>query len=294
MTAAHRSGRNLPLIVRARQTTIRVLRAARKVRGHRPPRPGKPPRVPAGWTVAPPDFVGIGAQKAGTSWWSSLIHEHPDVHRVGGQPKELHFFDGYWEQPFRESDVGLYARYFPRPAGGSAGEWTPGYMIDFWTPELLRRAAPETRVLVLLRDPLERYRSGMAHTDDMDRRNLGRQDAMGAFGRGLYAQQLRRVFTAFARDQVLILQYERCRIDPQAELARTFRFLGLREVRLDPARFDRPVNPTTARRLELRDELRASLALAYSPDLAQLARLVPELDLDLWPSARPLRDSIGA
>ena len=288
MTAAHRSARNLPLTVRARQGAIRVVRAARKIRGHRPPGPGKSPRVPAGWVVAPPDFVGIGAQKAGTSWWSALIHAHPDVHRAGDQPKELHFFDGYWEQPFTDADVERYARYFPRPPGGSAGEWTPSYMIDFWTPELVHRAAPQARILVLLRDPLERYRSGMAHTDDMDRRSLGRQDAMGAFGRGLYAQQLRRVFAAFPREQVLILQYERCRADPQGELARTFRFLGLREVVIDPAQFDRPVNATTARKVELGDELRAALTTAYAPDLAQLATLVPDLDLDLdlWPSVQ--------
>ena len=286
MTAAHRSGRDLPLTVRARQSAIRVLRAARKVRGHRPPGPGRPPRVPAGWAVAPPDFVGIGAQKAGTSWWSALIGEHPDVHRANGQPKELHFFDEHWERPFTEADGERYARYFPRPPGGSSGEWTPGYMIDFWTPELLRRAAPKARILILLRDPLERFRSGMAHTDDMDRRSLGRQDAGGAFGRGLYAQQMRRVFAAFPREQVLILQYERCRMDPEGELARTFRFLGLREVSLDPSRFQRPVNPTTARKVELRPELRAALTAAYAPDLAQLIALVPELDLDLWPTAR--------
>ncbi len=285
MTASHRSGRNLPLTVRTRQVAIRALRAARKVRGHRPPGPGQPPRAPSGWAVAPPDFVGIGAQKAGTSWWSALLHEHPDVHRPGGQPKELHFFDELWERRFTDADAGRYARYFPRPPGGIAGEWTPGYMIDFWTPQLLRRAAPEVRVLVLLRDPVERYRSGMAHTDDMDRRRLGRQDAMGAFGRGLYAQQLSRVFAAFPREQVLILQYERCRMDPQAELARTFHFLGLPEVRIDPGRFHRPVNPTTAPKVELGSELRAALSAAYAPDLARLATLLPELDLDLWPSA---------
>jgi len=125
----------------------------------------------------------------------------------------------------------------------------------------------------------------MAHTDDMDRRSLGRRDAVGAFSRGLYAQQLRRVFAAFPREQVLILQYERCRADPQGELTRTFGFLGLRDVRLDPVRFDRPVNPTMGRKAELGQELRAALTAAYAPDLAQLATLLPDLDLDLWPSA---------
>ena len=268
---------------------MRLLRGVRKWRGHRPPGPGAPPTVPGGWVVAPPDFVGIGAQKAGTSWWSALIHEHPDVHRTGDQPKELHFFDEYWESAFRSGDAERYARYFPRPrSGGLAGEWTPGYIIDFWTPALIRRAAPGARILVLLRDPLERYRSSMAHTDDMSRAPLGRQDAMGAYQRGLYAQQLRRVFAAFPREQVLVLQYERCRDDPAGELARTFRFLGLAPVALDASRFERPVNPTTAQKLELTPDLRRALAQAYAPDLAALPALVPDLDLERWPTMHEL------
>ncbi|MEO7119075.1 MAG: sulfotransferase, partial [Candidatus Limnocylindrales bacterium] len=193
---------------RLRQVAVRGARTVRRWRGHRPPGPGAPPATPSGWVTAAPDFVGIGAQKAGTSWWSALIHEHPDVHRAGSQPKELHFFDAFWETPFADLDSARYARYFPRPPGGRAGEWTPGYMIDFWTPALIAKSAPEAKILVLLRDPVERYRSSMVHTSEMSRSSLSRLDAMGAFQRGLYSQQLRRVFAAFPRDRVLILQYE--------------------------------------------------------------------------------------
>jgi hypothetical protein len=282
---SHRAPRARPgLLIAARQTAIRALRAVRKVRGHKPPGPGDPPAMPDGWIVAPPDWVGIGAQKAGTSWWSALIHQHPDVHRAGRQPKELHFFDAYWERPFDADVAHTYARYFPRPEGGIAGEWTPGYMIDFWTPALLREAAPDARVLVLLRDPLERYRSSMAHTDDMSRAPLSRNDAAGAFQRGLYAQQLRRVFAAFPREQVLLLQYERCRDDPASELARTFDFLGLPAATLPGGSFDRPVNPTTARKQELPADLRAALARAYRPDLEALPDLAPGIDVHRWPT----------
>lgn len=271
---------------RVRQQAVRGLRTVRRWRGHKPPGPGAPPGTPRGWVTGPPDFVGIGAQKAGTSWWSALIHEHPDVHRIASQPKELHFFDGYWERAFTATDAELYARYFPRPAGGRTGEWTPGYMIDFWAPALIHRAAPEARILVLLRDPVERYRSSMAHTEELSRSPLDRLGAMGAFQRGLYSQQLRRVFRALPRDQVLILQYERCRADPAAELARTFDFLGLRPFSPPASAFERPVNPTTGHKLELSADLRATLAAAYAPDLAELAALAPEIDLALWPTVR--------
>jgi len=271
-------------VLRVRQSAVRGLRTIRRLRGHRPPGPGRPPVTPAGWSVAPPEFVGIGAQKAGTSWWAALINAHARVHRVGSQPKELHFFDSYWERRFGQADIDLYAEYFPRPPGAIAGEWTPGYMVDFWTPEMLARAAPQVRVLILLRDPLERYLSSMAHTDQMSSASLDRQDAMGAFQRGLYAQQLRRVFDSFARDRVLILQYEKCRADPSAELARTFRFLGLEPEPVDAAVSERLVNAATRPKPELPSGLRDALVSAYQPDLAELAGLAPELDLSLWPS----------
>jgi hypothetical protein len=230
--------------------------------------------------------VGIGAQKSGTSWWNALLHAHPDVRRASGQPKELHFFDGLWERPWTEADCDRYARYFPRPAGAVVGEWTPAYMIDFWTPELLARAAPDARLLVLLRDPIERFRSGLAHTEAASGRGPTHRDVAGAFQRGLYAQQVRRVLEATPRDRVLILQYEACRGDGAGQLSRTFRFLGLPDVALDPGRIGREVNPTTSRKLDLSPTMHGALIDAYAVDIEQLRSLVPELDLTLWPTAR--------
>jgi hypothetical protein len=241
--------------------------------------------VPAGWRVGPPHFVGVGAQKAGTSWWHRLIVDHPGVVDPGGQPKELHFFDRSWETRFGPRDVEDYRRYFPVPAGSIAGEWTPGYLIDFWTPELIAMAAPEARILVLLRDPVERFRSGLTHQLATSRDPLGHRDIQGAFQRGLYAPQLRRVLAAFPGEQVFVGQYEACRADPRRELARTYRFLGLAAHEPSAAVLAGEVNPTTRRRFEPDAALSAALLDGYGPDLEQLRELWPELDMALWPTA---------
>jgi hypothetical protein len=238
--------------------------------------------------VAPPDYVGLGAQKAGTSWWDALIGEHPDVYRVDGVPKELHYFDHAWEDPFDIEALRRYAEYFPRPAGGIAGEWTPGYLIDFWTPELVARAAPEARVLILLRDPLERLRSGLTHQLALSRAPLTHRDIQGAFQRGLYAPQLRRVREAFPSERVFVGQYEACRADPSGQLARTYAFLGLAPFEPPPERLRGEVNPTTGRRFEPSSSLRQALLDGFAPDLRQLPELAPGLDLSLWSSAREL------
>ena len=274
------------LRTRARRLAVRGSRAWYRWRGPRQPGPPEPPQVPDGWATGPPHYVGVGAQKAGTSWWNRLIQAHPDVVNAGGQPKELHFFDRSWETSFAEADIRRYHAYFPVPPGKVAGEWTPGYLIDFWTPELIARAAPDARILVLLRDPLERFRSGLTHQLATARKPLGPRDIQGAFQRGLYAPQLRRVLAAFPAERVWIGQYEACRADPAQQLARTYAFLGLAPHELDPDAFRGEVNPTTREKFEPSAALRAALLAGYARDMAQLSELVAGIDLSLWPSAR--------
>ena len=278
----------MTLHARTRRLLVSGSRTWHRWRGPRPPGPPEPPRCPPGWHTGPPHYVGLGAQKAGTSWWDALIGRHPSVVRAAGLPKELHYFDQAWEVPFSRADAARYAEYFPRPDGAITGEWTPGYLIDFWTPDLLAAAAPEARVLILLRDPLERFRSSLSHQMATSRQPLIDRDIQGAFQRGVYAPQLRRVLDAFPADRVFIGQYEACRADPARELARTFAFLGLDPFEPDQATYRGEVNPTTGPRFEPSASLREALVEGYAPDLEQLPSLVPGLDLSLWPTAREL------
>lgn len=278
----------MTLHARTRRLLVRGSRTWHRWRGSRPPGPPEPPRCPTGWHTGPPHYVGLGAQKAGTSWWDSLIGRHPYVVRAAGLPKELHYFDQAWDVPFTAADAARYAQYFPRPDRAVTGEWTPGYLIDFWTPDLLAAAAPEARILILLRDPLERFRSSLSHQMATSREALVDRDIQGAFQRGLYAPQLRRVLDAFPAEQVFIGQYEACRSDPARELARTFAFLGLTPFEPDAAAYRGEVNPTTGPRFEPSASLREALVEGFALDLEQLPSLVPDLDLSLWPTAREL------
>ena len=77
--------------------------------------------------------------------------------------KEQHFFDRFCARELTDADVAEYHDRFPRKPGQIAGEWTPRYMHDFWTPRLIARAAPEAKLLIMFRDPIERFRSGVPH-----------------------------------------------------------------------------------------------------------------------------------
>ncbi len=123
----------------------------------------KPPRLNPGEVLGAPDFVGIGAQKAGTSWWYQLICLHPDVYARPDIHKERHYFDRYAVRPYGPEQSERYRAWFPRPVGRLSGEWTPDYLSMPWVPDLMSRAAPEAKFLVILRDPVERIASGLAH-----------------------------------------------------------------------------------------------------------------------------------
>jgi len=241
-----------------------------------------PPRLHEGEETGPPDFVGIGAQKAGTTWWHDLIAAHP---RVASRPdihKERHFFDRYATTAFGSADGARYHGWFPRMPGLLAGEWTPDYLQFAWAPALLAEAAPATRLLVILRDPVDRLRSGLSH----HRRHVGpltMQACADAVNRGFYDQALARWLEHFPPEQLLLLQYERCAADPRGELARTYEFLGLAP--FVPAAIERRVSGSTDL-VELDPDARRRLVDAYTPDVVALARNHPEMALDLarWPN----------
>jgi hypothetical protein len=241
--------------------------------------------------TGPPDFVGVGAQRCGTTWWHRQITRHPGVpFQQGLHHKEVHFFDTLAGQSLGARDVERYARYFARPAeGGVTGEWTPRYMYDGWPLPQIDQAAPKACILVMLRDPVDRFASGYAREDRLarERGEPGISDAMveDQRVRGLYAGQVERVLQAFPRERVLILQYERCRAQYEAELERTYGFLGLDPAFRPAGRRNAPGEP---RERDTSAAERERLARGYAADVARLAQIVPEIDPALWPSVREL------
>lgn len=243
------------------------------------------PQCPPGWNDGPPDFVGVGVQKAGTTWWYHLIAAHPGV--VDTEHKELHFFEWHWDHAGDEY-ASLYAKYFCRPPGLKVGEWTPRYATDPWTCAMLARAAPEARLLLLLRDPIERFRSGVSMYRSRQQRlqpgtpvSIHPRVLVDAIERGRYAKQLERMLRWFPREQLLVLQYEQCIADTERELTRTYEFLGLDETGFVPENLRDPVFQTEAK-IELPADFRDRLHDEFDDDVRRLATVWPDLDLGLW------------
>ena len=270
-------------------------------RRHARPRPqgqaksptGKPhPPIPEGWTVGPPDFIGIGVQKAGTTWWWRLLEQHPDM---PARLKETHWLTRLGWRPMFEADIASYHRYFPRPTGAITGEWTPRYMTTPGVVDTMRACAPDAKLLVMLRDPVERYRSGVGHWQMRKERqgkrlNLwaGRRDA---YIRSFYGFMLQRYVEAYGRDRLLILQLEECKADPAGQYRRTLAFLGLRDFLPAPEILGEPVNVSKRRPSPKVLDEPADLVACIEEDVRLLLTIAPDLDVSLWPNFAHLATS---
>jgi len=253
------------------------------------------PALVPGEVDGPPDFVGIGVQKAGTTWWFRLIVNHPGVSHLLSTPrdrvffgpvqKERHFFARFGAEPFGSADISDYHKWFPRMQGTITGEWTPDYLYYPWVPPLVVKAAPEAKLLVILRDPVHRFHSGYAGAIRYGANHIGAAVAESV-GHSLYADNLRRWLDDFPAEQLLVLQYEQCVAEPAGELARTYRFLGLDDAHTPPD-LTRPVNKTVEQKRTLDADVDRRLQEIFAPDVAELAKLVPSLDLSLWTGVAP-------
>lgn len=185
-----------------------------------------------------PDFLIVGAQKCGTGALKRALGRHPDLFVA---PFELHFFDRYWHR-----GVAWYRRRF-RGSARLHGEKTPMYLYDPRSVERMARTVPNARLVVLLRNPVDRayshyqmlLRTGQIADatfealleEELRSRTTEPIDYHSAqrhlLRRGLYAAQLEHLWRFFPRSRVLVVVQERMRMDMSCELAEVQRFLGV-------------------------------------------------------------------
>jgi hypothetical protein len=248
--------------------------------------------LPEGSHAGPPHFVGVGTPKAGTSWWYSLVTRHPHVLPNRFHQKELQFFartDAF--DPPEPADAVLYRQAFPCGTDVFSGEWTPNYLSHPRALERLVSCAPEARLLLLVRDPVDRLQSHLNHQWGlMERLGLSGDEAAFTWRYFLYPDAVRASFVAdnverllslVPRDRLLVLQYEQCRDDPEEQLHRTLAFLEV-----DPApsidAIRAPVNSRPRRFPAFTPQERGHAAELFETDATRVCRLLPELDGSRW------------
>ncbi len=224
-----------------------------------------------------PAWLGIGAQRAGTTWFTELLTQHPDVGLGTNGKKEQHLLhkvaDGV------EPDE-AYLELFPTGTV-RRGDWTPQYLRHASAPAAAARLlSPDAPVLVLLRDPVDRFVSAMrlAATRTKAPWPYPVPITVQTFS-GFYADQLAMWAHHLGRSRLQVMVYESVRADPQTAVDEVWAKLGLAPVPLLDV--DRPSRSSSQASWTPPEGLIASLEVLYRP---QVRRLADDwgLDLSTW------------
>ncbi|MDP3173767.1 MAG: sulfotransferase [Phenylobacterium sp.] len=197
------------------------------------------------------DFIVVGAQKAGTTAMFDFLSDDPAL--ALSDVKEVHFFDDEtqnWSAP----DFDAYHAHFGA-RDGLRGEATPIYAYWPNALERIRAYNPDARLILMLRDPVQRAWSQwrMEYSRGVEthpfnwciregRQRLFEAEPWGVHRefsyveRGFYGEQVARLLTLFAREQLLVLRAEDLRADPNPSLAAVREFLGAPQRAAIPAR----------------------------------------------------------
>ena len=249
--------------------------------------------IPEGYLVRPPDFVGIACAKAGTSWWYQLLLDHPAIVPNRLETKELTYFRHFGHRGPGPAAIDIYRQAFAAPRGCICGEWSPMYLSYPLAINYLAQAAPDTKLLAIVRNPVDRAWSFLNHalSGHARRMNPWRKRACvhdtlshfrTAVSSGRYYDSFCRLLQVFDRSQLLLLQYEQCTRDPAFEIARTYRFLGVDDS-YTPTSLSRRINVKPFTVPWFQPHERAILTDYFSDDVRSLVALFPEIDLSLWP-----------
>ena len=121
-----------------------------------------------------PHFLGLGTQKGGTTSLQKLLEQHPGVYLP--PCKEVHYFSLHAEEPAR-----WYAEHYRDARRGQRrGDITPFYLFHPDVPARIRALLPRARMIVLLRDPVERALSQVFHARRHGFETLEVADALAA------------------------------------------------------------------------------------------------------------------
>jgi hypothetical protein len=240
-----------------------------------------------------PGFIIAGAERCGTTSMFAVLRQHPAVFNGTLPRKEVHYFDNKYDR-----GLAWYQCHFPlaaraRLAARGAGtpvafEATANYMFHPLAPERIHRDLPGVRLLVMVRDPVERAYSAHAHqagfgdeTESFERAleledsrlegEAGRIVAEPGYesfafdhhtyrSRGYYADQLDRLESIFGRDRIHVIDSGDFFADPGPHYDRLLGFLGL------PDRGRPAFTPQNARpRAPMPATLRAELEEHFRP-----------------------------
>ncbi|MBD3208183.1 MAG: hypothetical protein GF370_01885 [Candidatus Nealsonbacteria bacterium] len=172
------------------------------------------------------DFIGIGAQRCGTSWIYACLYEHPEICMPF---KEIHFFSR--KRNWQKGVDWYKSRFQSCPEDQLKGEFSTSYLYSRETAERIAKNYPHVKLIASLRNPVERaisnYRNDIM--GNIIPKGMTFKEAISEnkdyINQGFYFRQIQHYLNFFDREEVLILIYEDTKKDPATFIKKIYEFL---------------------------------------------------------------------
>jgi len=247
--------------------------------------------------MAMPDFLILGTARGGTTSLYHYLLAHPQI--AAATKKEVHFFDRHFQH-----GIPWYRAQFPSLIQGDMGETigrqgvitgeaSPYYLFHPHAPARAALVVPKAKLIVLLRNPVDRAYSHYYHKVERGREPLSFEDALAQeetrtrdegqrlatdphyyslnyprysyLARGIYVDQLQRWMNSFPQEQFLILKSEDFYATPERKLKEIFLFLGLPDVACVQQQEYKQLNSSTYSQAKMEPEMRKRLLTYFEP-----------------------------
>lgn len=194
-----------------------------------------------------PNFFIVGVTKAGTTSLYEYLRNIPGIFMSPN--KEPNYFnintrmEGEYYHPIKEKSE--YLKLFEQVKDEKIiGEGTSGYFYDHDSPKFLHQISPNARILISLRDPVERafshylmkfYRGYTNRnfneeiTDELAHK-VDKNNIIVRLEAGFYYQHVKRYLDFFDRNQVKIIIFEEWIKNPKFALNEILQFLGINHI----------------------------------------------------------------
>jgi len=207
-----------------------------------------------------PDFIIIGSQKCGTTSLYDYICKHSDVYPA--ITKQIHYFDfnyemkDRWYRAFFPLNLKKYFIKYLLRKSFLTGEASPDYINHPYAPRRISQDLPNTKLIAIFRNPVERAYSNYQHNIRDKKENLSFEDALKEeenrtktermklqenefyysenfrqfqyVNRGKYIEEISEWLKLFSKEQLLILSTEELETNPSKVLEDIFSFLNIK------------------------------------------------------------------
>ena len=210
------------------------------------------------------------------------LSQHPDL-KLSFE-KEIHYYNYYLQSG---KSMAWYKSFFPlkiTSVGKKTGEASPNYLYSETAPRKLKQDIPDVKLIVLLRNPIDRaYSEYSMHVRQLKRDNFPSfeesvtNDELSLEGsrmyllRGLYAERIQHWLKYFDRDQFIFIKSEEFFAQPRSVLQKVYKFLSIAETYPDDLQAQQAGSYA-----ELSNETRAYLRTYFQPSNEAVVELLGE------------------